>query len=105
MIATNPITIDGKTYDRYSLNLAITGKYNADGTPDACINLLLTPTRIAPATTDDEGNTIPAQAVTEPKAARSLLRGKLAEVHDPAEQAAVAAIQTALQTYLQAKGL
>ena len=105
MIATNPITIDGKTYDRYSLNLAISGKYNADGSPDACINLLLTPTRIAPATTDDEGNTIPAQAVTEPRAARSLLRGKLAEVHDPAEQAAVAAIQQALQTYLVAKGL
>ena len=105
MIATNPITIDGKTYDRYSLNLAITGRYNADGTPDACINLLLTPTRIAPATTDDEGNAIPAQAVTEPKAARSLLRGKLAEVTDPAEQAAVATIQQALQTYLTAKGL
>ena len=52
MIATNPITIEGKTYDRYSLNLAITGRYNADGSPDACINLLLTPTRIAPATTD-----------------------------------------------------
>jgi len=25
MNATNPIQIDGKTYDRYSLNLAITG--------------------------------------------------------------------------------
>ena len=105
MIATNPITIDGKQYDRYSLNLAITGKYNGDGTPDACINLLLTPTRIAPATTDDEGNSIPAQAVTEPQAARSLLRGRLAEVTDPAEQAAIGAIQTALQTYLIAKGL
>ena len=105
MIATNPIQIDGQTFDRYSLNLAITGKYNGDGTPDACINLLLTPTRIAPATTDDEGNSIPAQAVTEPQAARSLLRGRLSEVHDPAEIAAIAAIQTALQTYLQAKGL
>ena len=105
MIATNPITIDGKQYDRYSLNLAITGKYNGDGTPDACINLLLTPTRIAPATTDDEGNSIPAQAVTEPQAARSLLRGRLAEVTDPAEIAAIAAIQAALQTYLSTKGL
>ena len=105
MIATNPITIDGKQYDRYSLNLAITGKYNGDGTPDACINLLLTPTRIAPATTDDEGNAIPAQAVTEYQAARSLLRGRLAEVTDPAEIAAIAAIQTALQTYLSTKGL
>ena len=105
MIATNPITIDGQTFDRYSLNLAITGKYNGDGTPDACINLLLTPTRIAPATTDDEGNAISARAEQSPQAARSLLRGGLAEVHDPAEQAAIAAIQTALQTYLQAKGL
>jgi hypothetical protein len=105
MIATNPITIDGKIYDRYSLNLAITGKYNADGTPDACINLLLTPTRIAPDSTDDEGNPIPARAELAPQAARSLLRGKLAEVTDPAEQAAVATIQQALQTYLTAKGL
>ena len=105
MKASAPITIDGQTFDRYSLNLAISGKYNADGTPDACINLLLTPTRIAPATTDDEGNPIPAHAELAPQSALSLLRGKLAEVADPAEQAAVAAIQTALQTYLEAKGL
>ena len=105
MLATNPIQIDGQTFDRYSLNLAISGTYRPDGQPDACINLLLTPTRIAPATTDDEGNSIPAQAVTEPQAARSLLRGKLAEVTDPAEIAAIAANHTALQTYLQAKGL
>ena len=104
MVATNPLQIDGQTFDRYSLNLAITSKYNGGGTPDACINLLLTPTRIAPATTDDEGNAIPARAEQAPQAARSLLRGKLSEVHDPAEQAAIAAIQTALQTYLQAKG-
>ena len=105
MIATNPITIDGKQYDRYSLNLAITGKYNGDGTPDACINLLLTPTRIAPATIDDEGNAIPARAEQAPQAARSLLRGRLAEVTDPAEIVAIAAIQQALQNYLTAKGL
>ena len=105
MKASAPITIDGQTFDRYSLNLAISGKYNADGTPDACINLLLTPTRIVPATTDDEGNPIPARAELAPQSARSLLRGKLAEVADPAEQAAVAAIQTALQTYLVTKGL
>jgi hypothetical protein len=105
MIATNPIQIDGQTFDRYSLNLAITGTYRPDGTPDACINLLLTPTRIAPASTDDEGNPTPARAELAPQAARSLLRGKLAEVTDPAEQSAIAAIQTALQAYLQAKGL
>ena len=105
MIATNPLQIDGQTFDRFSLNLAISGTYRPDGQPDACINLLLTPTRIAPASTDDEGNPIPARAELAPQAARSLLRGQLAEVTDPAEQAAVAAIQSALQTYLTAKGL
>ncbi len=105
MNASNPIQIFGKTYDRWSLNLAITGSYKADGTPDACINLLLTPTRIAPASEDEEGNPIPARAEQAPQAARSLLRGRLAEVTDPAEQAAIGAIQAALQTYLAAKGL
>ena len=94
MIATNPIQIDGQTYDRYSLNLAISGRYEADGSPNACINLMLTPTRIAG-----------GEVVTAPEAAVSILRGKLSEVTDPAEQVAIAAIQTALQTYLQAKGL
>ena len=94
MNATNPIEIDGQTFDRYSLNLAISGKYNGDGTPDACINLLLTPTRIEA-----------GEVITAPEAAISILRGRLAEVTDPAEQAAISAIQTALQTYLQAKGL
>jgi hypothetical protein len=94
MTASNPITINGQTFDRYSLNLAITGTYKADGTPDACINLMLTPTVV------ESG-----EVITAPDAAVSLLRGSLSEVADPAEQSAIAAIQAALQTYLQAKGL
>jgi hypothetical protein len=94
MTASNPITINGQTFDRYSLNLAITGTYKADGSPDACINLMLTPTVV------ESG-----EVITAPDAAVSLLRGSLSEVTDPAEQAAIAAIQTALQTYIQAKGL
>lgn len=94
MIATNPITIDGKTYDRYSINLAITGKYKADGSPDACINLMLIPTRI------ENGEVELAQ-----QSAGSILRGSLAEVTDPAEIAAISSIQAALQTYITAKGL
>ena len=105
MITNNPITIDGQTYDRWSLNLAITGKYKADGSPDASICMRLIPTRIAAATTDDEGNEIPAQAVTADSAAIGLLRGRLSEITDPAEAAAVTAIQTALQTYITSKGL
>lgn len=94
MNASSPITIDGKQYDKFSLNLAISGRYENDGTPNACINLLLTPTRI------ESG-----EVITAPDAAVSILRGRLAEVTDPAEQAAIAAIQTALQTYIAAKGL
>jgi hypothetical protein len=94
MNASAPITIDGKQYDKFSLNLAITGRYENNGAQDACINLLLTPTRIEA-----------GEVITAPEAAVSILRGRLAEVTDPAEIAAIAAIQTALQTYLQAKGL
>ena len=94
MNASNPITIDGKQYDKFSLNLAITGRYENNGAQDACINLLLTPTRI------ESG-----EVITAPEAAVSILRGRLAEVTDPAEQAAVAAIQAALQNLLTAKGL
>jgi hypothetical protein len=100
MNATNPITIDGKTYDRFSLNLAITGSYKADGSQDASIAMRLVPTRLVPAS--DES---PASVETADSAAIGLLRGHLSEVADPAEQAAVAAIQTALQNLLISKGL
>ena len=94
MNASKPIEIDGKQYDKLSLNLAITGRYENNGAPDACINLLLTPTRIEA-----------GEVITAPEAAMSILRGRLSEVTDPAEQAAISAIQTALQTYISAKGL
>ena len=100
MNASNPITIDGKTFDRFSLNLAITGSYKADASQDASIAMRLVPTRLVPAT--DES---PAFVETADSAAIGLLRGHLSEVADPAEQAAVAAIQTALQTLLISKGL
>ena len=82
MIATNPITIDGKQYDRYSLNLAITGKYNSDGSSDANVAMRLVPTRIA----DGQVYTADAHAI-------GISLGTLAS------------IQSALQTYLQTKGL
>jgi hypothetical protein len=94
MTASNPIQIDGKTYDRYSLNLAITGKYKAEtGQPDAQIAMRLIPTRIAN-----------GQVETADAAAIGISLGTLAG-SDQATQQAVAAIQAALQTYLQAKGL
>jgi hypothetical protein len=105
MIATTPLEIDGQTYDRWSLNLAITGKYKADGSPDASIAMRLIPTRIAHATTDEEGNAVLAQTVTADSNAIGILRGYLSEVNDPAEAACVSAITTALQTFIAAKGL
>ncbi len=93
MKATNPIEIDGKSYDRYSLNLAITGKYNGNGSSDANVAMRLVPTRI------DNGEVSTADAE-----AKGIALGSLAG-SDEATQQAVAAIQSALQSYLQAKGL
>ena len=94
MNASNLIQIDGKTYPLFSLNLAITGKYKAEtGQPDAQIAMRLIPTRIA------DGQVETADAATI-----GISLGTLAG-SDQATQQAVAAIQAALQTYLQAKGL
>jgi phage tail tube protein FII len=93
MLATTPLQLAGKTYDRYSLNLAITGKYKVDGTTDASIAMRLTPTRIDGGTVE----TADAHAI-------GISLGTLAG-SDAATQQAVAAIQSALQTYLNEKGL
>lgn len=94
MTASNPITIHGLEYAYHSINLAITGRYLPDGTPDASFVLYLVPTRL-------DGETVQ----TAESAATCLLRGSFREVIDPAEQAAIVAIQTALQTLIIAKGL
>jgi hypothetical protein len=94
MIASNPITINSNTYNHLSVNLAITGTYKSDGTPEVSFALQLIPVRI--------GNGV-VELCRD--ASISLLRGQLSEVTDPAEQAAVTAIQTALQNLITAKGL
>ena len=93
MISNNPIQINGKTFDRFSLNLAITGKYNADGSTDANVAMRLVPTRI------ENG-----EVHTADEAAIGVALGSLAG-SDEATQQAVGAIQQALQTYISAKGL
>jgi hypothetical protein len=93
MIATNPIEIDGKQYDKLSLNLAITGKYNGDGSSDANVAMRLVPTRI------ENG-----EVITSDEAAIGIALGSLTGA-DEATQQAVGAIQTALQTYITEKGL
>jgi hypothetical protein len=94
MNAPNPIQINGQTYDRYSLNLAITGRYLGDGSStDAQVAMRLIPTRIAD-----------GQVETADAAAIGISLGTLAG-SDQATQQAVAAIQAALQAYITAKGL
>lgn len=92
MTASNPITINGQTFDRYSLNLAITGKYNDDGSTDANVAMRLVPTRI------ENG-----EVLTADEAAIGIALGSL-EGSDAATQQAVSAIQSALQAYINAKG-
>ena len=93
MTASTPLQIDGKTYDRFSLNLAITGKYNADGSTDANVAMRLVPTRIQN-----------GEVITADVEAKGIALGSLAG-SDAATQQAVAAIQAALQQYITAKGL
>ena len=93
MNASNPITIDGKQYDRYSLNLAITGRYLGDGSSDANVAMRLVPTAI------ENG-----EVITADEAAIGISLGSLAG-SDEATKQAVGAIQAALQSYITAKGL
>jgi hypothetical protein len=93
MNATNPIEIAGVQYPKYSLNLAITGRYLGDGSSDANVAMRLIPTRI------EDGEVITADAE-----AKGIALGSLAG-SDAATLQAVGAIQSALQSYLQAKGL
>jgi hypothetical protein len=93
MNATNPIEIDGKQYTKFSLNLAISGRYLGDGSSDANVAMRLVPTRI------ESG-----EVITADEAAIGISLGTLAG-SDQATQQAVGSIQTALQAYLQAKGL
>ena len=93
MIATNPIQIDGKTYDKFSLNLAISGRYLGDGSSEANVAMRLVPTAI------ENG-----EVITADESAIGICLGTLAG-SDAATQQAVGAIQAALQAYLQAKGL
>jgi hypothetical protein len=93
MNAFAPTTIDGKQYDKYSLNLAITGRYLGDGSSDANVAMRLVPTRI------ENG-----EVFTADEAAIGIALGSLAG-SDADTQQAVGAIQAALQAYITAKGL
>lgn len=93
MNAINPIEINGIQFPKYSLNLAITGRYLGDGSSDANVAMRLVPTCI------EDG-----EVSTADEAAIGIALGTLSG-SDEATQQAVAAIQAALQSYISAKGL
>ena len=93
MKPSEPIVIDGETYDLYTLNLAVTSKYLGDGTEDASIAMRLIPTRI------QDGEVITADAE-----ARGFAMGTLAGADEITMQTAEA-IQAAIQNYINLKGL
>jgi hypothetical protein len=92
MNATAPIEINEKFYDKFSLNLAISGFYTPEGS-DANIAMRLVPTRIEAGVVE-----------TADEAAQGIVLGTIAGA-DAATQQAVGAIQAALQAYITAKGL
>jgi hypothetical protein len=92
MNASNPIEINEKSYDRYAMTLAVSGRYNAPDQPDASVVLTLTPTRF-------EGDQIEQAAES-----RTVLFGSLAVADDEA-RTAVSEVQAALQKFIYSKGL
>lgn len=82
------MTVGGRIYDKCSLNLAINGKYNSDGSTDAEIAMRLVPTRV------ENG-----EVITTDEAAICIALGTLDGI-DEVTQTAVSAIQNALQNYI-----
>jgi len=93
MIASAPSTIDSKQFERYALNLIISGSYDGEGQPEASVVMNLTPLRIEDGAVE-----------TQPAHAKSIRLGTLAHA-DEATLATVGAIQAALQQFIAAKGL
>jgi len=93
MKATNPIVIGEKSFDLFSLNLAINGKYNPDGSSDASIAARFIPTRIE----GDEVEQAQEQSV-------NIALGSLSGADAPT-LTAVAEISAAIQKFILSKGL
>ena len=93
MNASNPIQIDGKTYDKFSLSLIVSGSYTPEGKPNASVVCNLVPTRI-------EGELVE----TVPQNAINLRIGTIEQADEPT-LIAVGEISAALQKFILSKGL
>lgn len=94
MNSSNPVTFDGYTYDKLSVNLASTSFYNSDGSRDINVAMRIIPTRI-----DDQGNVV--QLDSE---AYTLYRGNLSQLQDSNEVTCMNNIVQALQQFIISKG-
>lgn len=93
MQSQNPITADGVTYDRLSVNLAVTSVYNAAGERDMSIAMRVIPTAI----TADGVKTLDAQS-------HQVCKGSLSSVRTADEVACVQSMTAALAQYIQSQG-
>jgi hypothetical protein len=93
MISNNPIVSEGQTYDKLSVNLAVTSSYTKDGERDLSIALRVIPTRV-----DSEigGITLDSQAYT-------VYRGRLSELQGQDEQNCVGQMIVALQQFINSR--
>lgn len=93
MQSQNPITVDGKTFDKLSVNLAVSTTYTPSGEREMSIALRVIPTRV-----DAEGvATADAQAYT-------VYRGRLSELRSQDEAACVQSMTAALQQFIASQG-
>jgi len=93
MKPTNPIVIDGKTYDLYTMTLATASRYNSPDQQDASVVLTLTPTRF-------EGDQVEQSQENN----RTILFGSLASASQPAI-VAVDEVSAVIQKFIYAEGL
>ena len=93
MKPTNPIVIDGKTYDLYTMTLATASRYSSPDQQDASVVLTLTPTRF-------EGDQVEQSQENN----RTVLFGSLASASQPAI-VAVDEVSAAIQKFIYAEGL
>lgn len=94
MQSANPVVIDGHTFDKLTINLAVSTQYNAAGERDMSISMRAIPTRI-----DAESG-----AVTADQAAHVVYRGGLTQLQGDQEVACVQAMTAALQQFIESKG-
>lgn len=91
-MSIEPITIDGKEWSLLYTNLAISSRYNPDGSLDASVSARFVPTRIQDGVVESsEENAI------------VFYRGSLSELECPAESAAMTTIKSALEQLVAAK--